>query len=380
MTAVPFLELAAQHAELAGELADAYRRVLASGRFILGAELEQFETEFAAYCGARHCVGVSNGLDALHLILRAAGIGPGDEVLVPSNTFVATWLAVSYAGAVPVPVEPDPATYNITAAGTLAALSPRTRGIIAVHLYGQTADMNSLQQVAAAHGLLLIEDAAQAHGARLHGQRAGSLGEAAAFSFYPGKNLGALGDGGAVVTSNGQLADRVRRLRNYGSDRKYHHEVAGFNARLDELQAAFLRAKLPRLEAWNARRREVAARYAESLASTGLGLPQAAPGCDPAWHLFVVRCVERDRLQAELGARGVETQVHYPVPPHRSGAYRERFAQASLPLAERLAGEVLSLPMGPAVSDAQIARVAQAAQDGLSAMRHAPAGAILRSG
>lgn len=375
MTAVPFLELAAQHAELADELADAYRRVLASGRFILGAELEQFEAEFAAYCGARHCVGVSNGLDALHLILRAAGIGPGDEVLVPSNTFIATWLAVSYAGAAPVPVEPDPATYNITADGVLAALSPRTRAIIAVHLYGQTADMNSLQRLATAHGLLLVEDAAQAHGARLRGKRAGSLGEAAAFSFYPGKNLGALGDAGAVLTSDGALADRVRRLRNYGSGRKYHHEVTGFNARLDELQAAFLRAKLPRLEAWNARRREVAARYAESLATTGLELPQAAPGCDPAWHLFVVRCAQRDRLQAELGARGVETQVHYPVPPHRSGAYRERFARVSLPLAERLAGEVLSLPMGPAMSDLQIARVAQAAHDGLAAMRHAAAGA-----
>jgi dTDP-4-amino-4,6-dideoxygalactose transaminase len=362
---VPFLDLAALHAEIARDLGEAFQRVVQSGRFILGPELEQFEQEFAAYCEARHCAGTSNGLDALHLILRAAGIGPGDEVLVPSNTFIATWLAVSYAGAAPVPVEPSPDTFNIDPRAAEAAISPRTRALIAVHLYGRPAEMAPLAQIASRHGLLLVEDAAQAHGARCDGRRTGGISDIAAFSFYPAKNIGALGDGGAVVTNDGQLADRVRRLRNYGSARRYHHDDRGFNARLDELQAAVLRVKLRRLDAWNRRRREAANRYIRLLPADRLVLPPADAGCESAWHLFVVRSRERDRLQAALQAKGVETLIHYPIPPHLSGAYREQFARARLPVAEALAAEVLSLPMGPTLTGEQVQFVASAVRDSL---------------
>jgi len=357
---VPFLDLAAQHAEVTAELDAAHRRVLGSGRFVLGPELECFEQEFAAYCGARHCAGVGNGLDALHLILRASGIGAGDEVIVPSNTFIATWLAVTYAGATPVPVEPDPETCNIAPAATEAAVTPRTRAIIAVHLYGQPADMAALEEIAARNRLLLVEDAAQAHGARWRGARAGSLGDAAAFSFYPGKNLGALGDGGAVVTSNAPLAAAVKRLRNYGSERRYHHDELGFNTRLDELQAAFLRVKLRRLDAWNEQRCAAAARYLERLPAEDLRLPVVLSGAEPAWHLFVVRSRRRDDLQSDLSRQGVETLIHYPIPPHLSGAYRRQFEGKGFPVAESLAREVLSLPMGPGLSDENVDRVVAA--------------------
>ncbi len=346
---VPFLDLRAPYLELEEELDAAYRRVMGSGWYVLGREVEAFEEEFAAYCEAEHCVGVANGLDALHLILRACGIGEGDEVIVPSNTYIATWLAVSYAGATPVPVEPDEGTYNLDPELIEAAITPRTRAVIAVHLYGQPAEMDAINEVAGRHGLKVIEDAAQAHGARYKGRRAGSLGDAAGFSFYPGKNLGAFGDGGAVVTDDAELADRVRVLRNYGSRVKYHNEVKGFNSRLDELQAALLRVKLAKLDEWNARRQTVAARYLEALGEeSDLTLPSVPGWAEPVWHLFVVRHPEREALQRHLADMGIGTLVHYPVPPHLSEAYAgEGWLPEDFPVAEALAGDVLSLPMGP---------------------------------
>jgi dTDP-4-amino-4,6-dideoxygalactose transaminase len=359
---VPFLDLKAPYAELREEMDAAFRRTAESGWFITGREVEAFESEFAALCGARHCVGVANGLDALHLVLRAMGIGEGDEVIVPSNTYVATWLAVSYAGATPVAVEPDDRTYNLGPARIEEAITPRTKAIMPVHLYGQTADMDAIKEIAAPYGLKVIEDAAQAHGATYKGRPAGSLGDAAGFSFYPGKNLGALGDGGAVTTDDDALADQLRVLRNYGSRVKYYNEVKGFNSRLDELQAALLRVKLPRLAAWNARRKEIAARYLAALeGAPDLTPPFVAPEADPVWHLFVVRHPRRDELQKHLAERGVNTLIHYPVPPHLQQAYAELgLAPGAYPLAERQAREVLSLPMGPHLSDEEIEHVCSA--------------------
>jgi dTDP-4-amino-4,6-dideoxygalactose transaminase len=349
---VPFLDLKAPYAELREELDAAYRRVMESGWFVLGAECEAFEAEFAAYCGARHCVGVGNGLEALHLILRAMDVGPGDEVIVPSNTYIATWLAVSYTGATPIPVEPDERTHNLDPARVEEAVTPRTKVIMPVHLYGQTADMDALNDIAARRGLRVVEDAAQAQGARYKGRVAGSLADAAGFSFYPGKNLGALGDAGAVTTDDDNLADRVRVLRNYGSRVKYENETRGFNSRLDEMQAALLRAKLPKLDEWNARRRRVAESYLQQLEGVaGLVLPSVPEWADPVWHLFVVRTTERARLQAYLTEAGVGTLIHYPKPPHLQTAYADAGHHAGdFPLAERLSEEVLSLPMGPHLS------------------------------
>ena len=320
---VPFLDLKAASQELKVELDAAYRLVMESGSYILGEKVEAFEQEFATYCGARHCIGVANGLEALHLILRAYNIGPGDEVIVPANTYIATWLAVSHAGATPVPVEPDSQTYNVAPERIAAAITPRTRCIIPVHLYGQPADMDSILEIAKGNDLKVIEDAAQAHGARYKDRRTGSLGDAAGFSFYPGKNLGALGDAGAVVTSDDALADRVRVLRNYGSRVKYHNEVQGFNSRLDPLQAAFLRVKLRHLEEWNDRRRVLASRYLESLRGVPeLLLPYVPEWAEPAWHLFVVRHPRRDALQQHLNRTGIGTLIHYPIPAHLSLAYK----------------------------------------------------------
>lgn len=352
---VPFLDLKIPYLELKDELDEAAARVMESGWYILGAEVEAFEAEFAEYCEAKHCVGVANGLDALHLILRGCGIGEGDEVIVPSNTYIATWLAVSYAGATPVPVEPDERTYNLDPARTQAAITSRTKAIIAVHLYGQPAEMDALNEIAAPHGIKVIEDAAQAHGARYKGRRAGALGDAAAFSFYPGKNLGALGDGGAITTDDAQLADAVRVLRNYGSRVKYYNEHKGFNSRLDELQAALLRAKLPKLDEWNARRQKIAEQYRQGFANIpGLLLPYVPKYIDPVWHLFVVRYLERNALQKHLTAADVGTLIHYPLPPHLQQAYAEmNFGRGSFPLSERLAEEVLSLPIGPHLSSAE---------------------------
>jgi len=343
-----FLDLKSPYLELKSELDAAYHRVMESGWYLLGRETEAFEAEFASYCGVRHCIGVGNGLDALHLILRGLDIGPGDEVIVPSNTYIATWLAVSYAGATPVPVEPDEKTYNLDPRLIERAITPRTKAIIPVHLYGQPAEMDEINSIARRHGLKVIEDAAQAHGARYKGRRTGGLGHAAGFSFYPGKNLGAFGDGGAVTTNDDALAERIRTLRNYGSKAKYSHLEKGFNSRLDELQAALLRVKLARLDEWNERRTQVAAAYTAALQRAAISLPFVADYCQSAWHLFVVRTSARDGLQERLKRADIGTLVHYPVPPNMQPAYLDLgYSVGSFPLAEQLAEEVLSLPMGP---------------------------------
>jgi dTDP-4-amino-4,6-dideoxygalactose transaminase len=355
---IPFLDLKAAHISQASELEDAFKRVLYSGSYILGQEVEKFEEEFAAYCGARYAVGVGNGLDAIFLILKAMDIGVGDEVIVPSNTYIATWLAASYCGATPVPVEPDAATFNLDPSLIEAAITPRTKAIIAVHLCGHAADMDAINAIAKRHGLRVIEDAAQAHGARYRGRRAGALSDAAAFSFYPGKNLGAIGDGGAVTTNSEAIAERIRMLRSYGSKVKYQHEVIGHNSRLDELQAAFLRVKLTRLEAWNAHRVLIAQRYLTGLAGVpGLTLPGIAAG-DSVWHLFVIRHARRDALAAALAASGIATVIHYPTAPHLQPAYRHLgFEAGAFPISEQMHAQVLSLPVGPMMALADADRV-----------------------
>lgn len=358
MRKVPFLDIGRMHQSIRDDLDAAYRRVTDSGWFIMGPELEAFEAEFAAYSGAKHCIGVGNGLEALHLLLRAYDIGPGDEVIVPSNTFIATWLAVSQCGAIPVPVEPCSDTYNLDPALVAAAITTRTRAIMPVHLYGQPADMDPINELAKKHGLKVIEDAAQSQGARYKGRCAGALADAAATSFYPGKNLGALGDGGAVLTSDDSVAARVRQLRNYGSTVKYQHDVAGFNTRLDELQAAFLRVKLPLLDAGNARRREIAALYTAGLAQADVVLPVVGADIEPVWHLYVIRSKQRDALKAHLERAGVSTVIHYPTPPHLQACYPE-YKDFSLPIAASQAGELLSLPMSPLLDQVDIDHVIQ---------------------
>lgn len=345
---IPFLDLKKPYDELHNELRTAFERVMTSGWYIQGTECKQFEKEFAQYCQAEHCIGVGNGLDALHLILRGYDIGAGDEVIVPSNTYIATWLAVSYAGATPVPVEPDARTYNINPTLIESAITPRTKAIMVVHLYGQPADMDAINAIAQRHGIKVIEDAAQAHGARYKGRRVGGLGDAAAFSFYPGKNLGAIGDGGAVTTNDADLEQRIRTLGNYGSQIKYHNEIKGYNSRLDELQAAFLRAKLHLLDDWNSRRQAIATLYLNQLNASALVLPHVPEWAEPVWHLFVVRCQARDALQRLLGDSGIGCMIHYPIPPHLQPAYAElSFGPGAFPIAEHIHREVLSLPMGP---------------------------------
>jgi len=363
---VPFLDFVAPYEELKADLDEAYFRFMRSAWYVLGREVETFEQQFADYCGVKHCVGVGNGLEALHLILRAYDIGAGDEVIVPSNTYIATWLAVSYTGANPVPVEPDPRTFNLNPNLIEAAITPRTKAVVPVHLYGQPADMDPILKLAARHGLKVIEDNAQAQGARYKGRRTGSLGAAAGNSFYPGKNLGAFGDAGAVTTDDAKLADRVRTLRNYGSKKKYYNEVRGYNSRLDELQAAFLQVKLKKLDEWNARRREVAGHYlAELNGSSDLVLPFVPDWAEPVWHLFVVRRERRDDLQQKLNDAGIGTLIHYPVPPHLSGAYADgKWVRGDFPIAEKLADTVLSLPIGPHLSRQQTLQA-------IEAVRHA---------
>lgn len=353
---VPFLDLKTPHQELQAELDAAFRRVRESGWFIMGPELDAFETEFAQYCEVKHCIGVGNGLEALHLLLRAYNIGPGDEVIVPSNTFIATWLAVTQCGATPVPVEPDINTYNINPALVSAAITGRTRAIMPVHLYGQPADMDPINEIADKHGLVVIEDAAQAQGARYKGRRTGSLGHAAGTSFYPGKNLGALGDGGAVLTNDKAIADKVRRLRNYGSEIKYQHDVVGYNSRLDELQAALLRVKLRKLDEWNDCRVEIACEYKQQLQGCNVDIPFVPLWANPVWHLFVIRSAEREALQSHLKAHGVDTMVHYPIPPYQQKCYSYGIWGA-LPISERLARETLSLPMSPFVDKDDVAYI-----------------------
>ncbi|QEE25647.1 DegT/DnrJ/EryC1/StrS family aminotransferase [Rhodanobacter glycinis] len=358
---IPFLDLKAPHVELRGEIDAAIDRVVSSGWYILGPEVDAFEAEYAAYCGASHCVGLANGLDALHLALRAMDVGPGDEVIVPSNTYIATWLAVSQCGATPVPVEPVEATYNIDPALIEAAITSRTKVILPVHLYGQPADMDPILAIARKHGLRVLEDAAQAHGARYKGRRIGSHGDVVAWSFYPGKNLGALGDGGAITTNDAKLADRIHVLRNYGSRVKYVNEVQGYNSRLDPIHAAVLRVKLKYLDEWNARRAALAVQYLQGLTGAGLVLPQVPAWADPAWHLFVVRNPQRDALQKHLTDAGVGSLIHYPIPPHKQQAYSERcWPTISFPIASRIADQILSLPMGPHLTEVQLRSVIEA--------------------
>ncbi|RUL70912.1 DegT/DnrJ/EryC1/StrS family aminotransferase [Dyella choica] len=362
---IPFLNLQAVNARYADDLKAAAARVIDSGWYILGQELAAFEQEFADYCGVSHAVGVGNGLDALSLILRAyKALGvlyDGDEVIVPGNTFIASFLAITENRLVPVPVDPDPVSFNIDPARVAAAIGPRTRAIMAVHLYGQLADMPALAELAGRHQLLLIEDAAQAHGASSGGRRAGAFGHAAGFSFFPAKNLGALGDGGAVVTNDKQLADRVAALRNYGSEVKYRHLYQGVNSRLDELQAALLRVKLKYLDEDIARRRQVAQRYRAGIHHPQIQLPSIPDEEQHVWHLFVVRCAQRDALQRHLQTHGIQAQVHYPIPPHRQSAY-PALHDVHLPMTERLHHEVLSLPIGPILRDEDVNRVIAACQ------------------
>ena len=367
---IPFLDLKAINLTQQDDIEQAMRRVLHSGWYVLGKEVDAFEQAYAAYCGTRHAIGVANGLDAIFLLLKAYGVGPGDEVIVPSNTYIATWLAASHCGATPVAVEPVEGTYNLDPKKVAAAITPRTRAIIPVHLYGQAADMDPLMALAREHNLKVIEDGAQAHGALYHGRKVGALGDAAAFSFYPGKNLGALGDGGAITTDDDALAVKLRTLRNYGSQKKYHNEVVGYNSRLDELQAAVLSVKLPQLDAQNAARAAIAAVYNDGLAGiAGLRLPDVEPWAVPAWHLYVVRHAQRDALSAKLAEAGVGTLVHYPLPPHLQPAYANlNIAAGSLPIAEAIHREVLSLPMGPTMTVEQAHEVVAAVRAAVAAL------------
>ena len=344
---IPFLDLRATYLELKLEIDAAVSRVLESGWYILGPEVEAFEGEWAEYSEAKHAVGLANGLDALTLALRALDIGPGDEVIVPSNTYIATWLAITGVGAIPVPVEPDAATHNIDPARIEAAITSRTCALLPVHLYGQPADMDPILDIAQRYGLRVIEDAAQAHGARYKGKRIGAHGDIVCWSFYPGKNLGALGDAGAITTNDTALAERVALLRNYGSRQKYVNEEAGVNSRLDPIQAAVLRIKLGVLDEWTERRRAVATAYTVGLAECDLILPHVPEWAEPAWHLYVVRTSDRDALQGRMIKAGIGTLIHYPIPPHMQKAYADMdLLPDAFPLARDLASEVLSLPMG----------------------------------
>lgn len=358
---VPFVDLQTDHNSIRSELDAAYHRVMDEGHFIFGKELETFEANYANYCGTKYCIGVANGLDALHLILRAMGIGSGDEVIVPANTFIATWLAVTYAGATPVPVEPDEKTYNIDPSRIKAAITSKTKAIMAVHLYGQPADMDAINDIAQSHGLKVIEDAAQAHGAKYKGKSTGGLADAAGFSFYPAKNLGALGDGGAITTNDTELAEKIRLLHNYGSQQKYLHDVTGFNSRLDELHAAFLNVKLKYLNNWNLKRQKIAQQYCEILMNhTPITLPFVPNWCEPVWHLFVIRHPLRNQLIQKFKENNIGSIIHYPVPPHLSGAYISKQRPYNLPITEKLSHEILSLPIGPHLNPEQINRVAEA--------------------
>jgi dTDP-4-amino-4,6-dideoxygalactose transaminase len=361
---VQFLDLRATYRELRDEIDAAVARVLDGGSYILGQEVEAFEKEFAHYLGVEHCVGVSSGLEALYLALRALHVLPGDEVLVPGNTFIATWLAVSQAGAVPVPVEPELESYNIDPSRIEAAITSRTKGILAVHLYGMAAEMDTIRKIASRHGLWVVEDAAQAHGSRYKGKRVGGLGDAGCWSFYPGKNLGAFGDGGAITTNRDDIAEQARILRNYGSKVKYFNEVKGMNCRLDALQAAILRVKLRHLDEWNERRRAVARYYASQLMDTNLVLPAVSLWSEVVYHLYVVRSQRREALQNHLRERGIGTLIHYPVPPHLQNAYRDLgIKEGALPITEKIHREVLSLPMGPHLSLLEAKAVVQAVRE-----------------
>lgn len=366
---VPFLDFKSSYEELEGELKDSVLRVLSSGIYIGGEEVEKFESSFAAYCGVKHVVGVANGLDALKIALLALGVEPGDEVIVPSHTFIATWLAVSQCGAIPIPVEPQLGAFNIDAEGVISRITERTKGIIAVHLYGQVSDLSALSQVAEKHGLFLLEDAAQAHGACYLGKRLGGHSHAVAWSFYPGKNLGAYGDGGAVSTQDDALAQRIRVLGNYGSREKYINEVIGFNSRLDAIQAAMLGVKLKRIDEWNERRRQIAEYYDRKLTNVLIKPTHPVDRQSHVWHLYVVRSDDRGNLQKELSDRGLGTLIHYPVPPHLQVAYKNLgYGKGSFPVAEQYASTVISLPIGPHLSWSQADYIVDAVNEVVSLM------------
>lgn len=358
---VPFLDLGAAYSELQIEIETAVLSTLRSGRYIGGQEVEAFEHEFSTYTDTKYCVGVSNGFAALHLALRAIDIEPGDEVIVPSSTYIATWLAVSHCGATPIPVEPLKSTCNIDPGKIEAAITPNTKAIIPVHLYGQPADLDPILIIAKKHDLYVLEDAAQAHGANYKGKRLGGHGDIVAWSFYPGKNLGALGDAGAITTNNCDIADKIRMLSNTGSREKYVNEVQGFNDRLDPVQAAALRVKLKMLDAWNARREKIATRYTVALADTGLVLPIVPIYAKPVWHLYVVQSPQRDALQKTLCEAGIGTLIHYPIPPHLQKAYAALgYIKGQFPIAEQLANQVLSLPIGPQLNETSVEAVISA--------------------
>jgi len=350
MSPIPFLDLKAGYLEIRDEIDQAVRESLESGWYIGGESVERFEREFAQYTEADHCVATGNGLDALHLALRALEVGPGDEVIVPSHTFIATWLAVTQAGATIVPVELDEMTLTIDPLRIERAITSRTKVILPVHLYGHPADLDPIMEIAGRHGIKVLEDAAQAHGARYKGRRIGSHGDIVAWSFYPGKNLGAFGDAGGVTTKDAELAAKIRKLRNYGSERKYEHEVIGYNSRLDPVQASILSTKLRYLDAWNARRKKIADFYSDALNCSDLKCPEVAPWADPVWHLYVVQVQEREKFQAELARSGISTMIHYPIPPHLQKAYVGKIA-GDYPIAEKLARNVISLPIGPQMSE-----------------------------
>lgn len=357
---VPFSDLGATYRELKREIDDAVSRVLESGWYILGPEVDAFEAEWAEYCDAKHAVGLANGLDALILALRSLEVGPGDEVIVPSNTYIATWLAVSAVGAKPVPVEPDPNTHNIDTTLIATAITPQTKVILPVHLYGQPADMDTLLTLAKEHNIAVVEDAAQAHGARYKSKRIGAHSDIVCWSFYPGKNLGAFGDGGAITTNRSDLAEKVQLLRNYGSRVKYVNEMQGVNSRLDPVQAAVLRVKLKHLDIWTERRRTIAEHYQDALKETGLKIPYVPTWAEPVWHQYVICSRSRDALQQRLDAAGVGSLIHYPIPPHMQKAYTDmHYEKGSLPIAERLANEVLSLPISPHLDHKSVSYVGQ---------------------
>lgn len=343
---IPFVTFLPMEKELNKDIRGAFDRVFTRSWYIEGVEDENFENAFAEYCGAKYCVGVGNGLDALMLALKALGIGEGDEVIVPSNTYIATALAVTYVGATPVFVEPDIRTFNINPALIESSITEKTKAIMPVHLYGQACDMDPIMAIAKKYGLKVVEDCAQAHGATYKGQRVGTFGDAAGFSFYPGKNLGALGDAGATVTNNRELADKIRALGNYGSDYKYHHIYKGNNSRLDELQAAFLVAKLPHLERMNVERRRIAQMYSEGIKNPKVIIPYVHENCVPVWHIYGIRCAERDALEKRLNEKGIGTNKHYPIPMHLQECYKDlNIPKGALPIAEEISSTELSIPM-----------------------------------
>ena len=357
---IKFLDLKKINERFRGEMDAATKRVLDSGWYLLGKECEAFEQEFAAYCGVKHAIGCANGLDALKLVIKAMGIGPGDEVIAPANTYIASLIAISANGATPVLVEPDLGTYLIDPAKIEEKITPRTKAIMVVHLYGRACEMSAINALAKRHGLKVVEDCAQAHGAFCgDARRVGGLGDAAGFSFYPGKNLGCLGDGGAVTTNDDELAKKVRALRNYGSDVKYHFPYRGTNSRLDEIQAAWLRVKLPHLDADNARRAEIAARYCREIENPAITLPMAVE-CNRqlsnVWHVFPVRTERRDAFQSYLAEKGIQTVIHYPIPPHRQPAYTE-WHDLSLPVTEKIHETIISLPISPVMAEDEISGV-----------------------